>query len=153
MNSRKPLFVALVLTAMLPLSPKSNGQGNSNSSAGGTGSSGGNGGNAGGASSAAPGADQSGGGAATGGTTGRGATGASGAAGTGALRASAAFELPRLKSRGSPRDGQAVPKGRATVHELSPNGKANARAAASQGVSYVDIDGGTSWASELRGAA
>lgn len=70
----------------------------------------------------------------------------------GTLRASAAFELPRLKSRGRAPDGSAVPKGRATVHELSPKGKAGTRAAVSQGVDYVGLDGGASWASEVRGA-
>ncbi|MGH7944576.1 MAG: hypothetical protein ACREH8_17450 [Opitutaceae bacterium] len=74
------------------------------------------------------------------------------AQGSTAPRTSAAFDLPRLKSRGSPHAPDAVPKGRATVHELSANGKANARSAASQGVNYVAIDGNTSWSSEVRGA-
>jgi hypothetical protein len=67
--------------------------------------------------------------------------------------ASAAFDLPRLKSRGSPHAPNAVPKGRSTVHELSAPGRNNARSAASNGVNYVSIDGSSSWsASELRGA-
>ena len=68
------------------------------------------------------------------------------------VRATVAFDLPRLKAKGRADAPFAVPKGRATVHELSPNGKANARAAVSHGVNYIDIDGGTTWASEVRGA-
>lgn len=128
MNSRKSLLIVLVIAAALPpvtaQSPKSNGQGNSDSSStGGPGSSEGNNGNAGGASAAAP------------------------------RRASASFELPRLKTRRNPHDTAAMPKEHATVHELSSNGKATAHAHTSQGVSYVAIEAGTSWSSIVRGAA
>jgi hypothetical protein len=68
------------------------------------------------------------------------------------VRATVAFDLPRLKAKGRADVPFAVPKGRATVHELSPHGNANARAAVSHGVNYIDIDGGTTWASEVRGA-
>lgn len=77
-------------------------------------------------------------------------TNSSGAA---ASHAAAAFDLPRLKSQGSPHAPNALPKGRSTVHELSANGKSNARSATSQGVSYLAVDGGTGWASEVRGGA
>lgn len=72
------------------------------------------------------------------------------AAGGASPRASASFELPRLKAHGSSRDPQAVPRGKSTVHELKANGRAQAQA--SDGVDYLSLDGNTTWASAIRGA-
>lgn len=73
-------------------------------------------------------------------------------AGSGAShRAAAKFELPRLKANARSDDSLAIPKGRATVHELAANGKVTARAATDQSLSFVEIDPDTSWPSPVRG--
>lgn len=77
----------------------------------------------------------------------------SGGSNSGGQRTSAAFELPRLKTHGNPHDSTAMPREHATIHPLSANGKSTSRVDMSQGVSYVAIDGATSWSSVVRGAA
>ncbi len=67
--------------------------------------------------------------------------------------ASASFDLPRIKAAGKGGGGDFVARGRATVHELSPNGRATARPGADPKVKYLAIDGGTGWATTIRGGA
>ncbi len=95
----------------------------------------------------------------TSGATNAGNTGVSGSPATAvsatdksALRAAAAFELPRLKAGGNATNPVAVPKGRATKTDLAADSRGQARRAASQGLDYLAIDGGTAWAADIRGA-
>jgi len=63
------------------------------------------------------------------------------------------FELPRLKPHGDPKDPKAMPKAKATVDELSPQGKPGVQRGKKEKTDYLAIDGGKSWSSPLRGAA
>ena len=68
-------------------------------------------------------------------------------------RASSSFDLPRVKATGKGGGNDFVARGRATVHDLSPNGRATARRGADPKVDYLTVDGGSGWSSEIRGGA
>ena len=63
----------------------------------------------------------------------------------------AALNLPRIKVSGKS-DDNSVARGRATVHELAPNGRTTARRGNDQKIDYLAIEGGTAWSSPIRGA-
>lgn len=65
----------------------------------------------------------------------------------------ASFDLPRVKAAGKGGGGGFVARGRATVHDLSPNGRATARPGADPKVNYLAVDGGSGWSSTIRGGA
>lgn len=69
----------------------------------------------------------------------------------GAPRPSAAFELPRLRARGNRDDSSAMAKSKATIDDLSSNGRTNVRAGTSEKIKTLTIDSGTSWSRPLRG--
>jgi len=62
------------------------------------------------------------------------------------------FELPRLKAHGDPKDPKAMPKAKATVDDLSPQGKSGVQRGKKEKSDYLAIDGSKSWSSSLRGA-
>jgi hypothetical protein len=68
-----------------------------------------------------------------------------------AQRSAPTFELPRLKARANPADSSAITRTKATVDDLSTQGKSNVHSVASGRLRYLTIDGGTSWSRGLRG--
>lgn len=70
-----------------------------------------------------------------------------------AERPAATFDLPRVKKDGAGGGDDFVARGKATVHELSANGRATSRPGADPKVNFLAIDGGTGWSSSIRGGA
>jgi hypothetical protein len=143
MKSTSLLIFAVALLAAIGVQAQpsnGNGKGNGNGATGNSGN-----GNSAGANN---GAGNSG--AGNSGASSNGSAGGNGGAGT--LRQGASkFELPRIKASGKGSGAEPVAKGRATVHDLSSGGKANARAGKSQNVDYLAIDPNTSWSTTIRG--